>query len=254
VVRLAEGEPGILVELLPPGGGLFYRSIYALWGFHPAAIPHRSAGIAFGELRAAGRSGVAAYGIALERAVALLLVGINPSFSAAYFDTGTIYDVLAYAFFWGAFALYVRFRHAGRLPGWGRLALVLACSSLALDAKEISVCCPLPWAVRVGLASARELEARGIVALDMAGGSICGHRRLADIAYIIGKRYGPDSLWQVGAIPAALLGGRLLPVAVTLSVSAHLQASDNLLLADSRVTGCDAGGGRRSRRRCLLWG
>lgn len=86
-------------------------------GIPSAAVPHCGHGVALRRLRAACLGCVATDGIAWGRTVGAALVGINPTFSAAYFETGAIYDVLAYAFFWGAFALYVYLRRKGRVPG-----------------------------------------------------------------------------------------------------------------------------------------
>jgi hypothetical protein len=182
-----------------PAGGLFYRPIYALWGFHP--LPFRIAvlvllAVNFGLLALVVWQLTGSRWAAL---VALLLVGINPSFASVYFNTGTIYDILAYTFFWSAFALYVRFRQAGRLPGWGGLALVFCLFAAALDAKEIAVSLP----IAVGL---YELAWHPPVNWKLAGlwRWICHEGRfaviggLADIAYIVGKKYGANSLWLAG--------------------------------------------------------
>jgi hypothetical protein len=130
-----------------PAGGLFYRSIYALWGFHP--LPFRIAVLAllpvnFALLALVVWQFTKSYWGVL---IALLLLGINPTFSSIYFDTGNIYDILAYAFFWGAFALYLRIRQAGRLPGWGGLALIFGLFVAALEAKEIAVSLPVAVAL-----------------------------------------------------------------------------------------------------------
>ncbi len=182
-----------------PAGGLFYLSIYDLWGFNP--LPFRIGALAllsldFTLLAVVVRQLTGSRWCGL---IALLVLGIDPGFSAAYFDTGTIYDILAYAFFWGGFALYVRFRHPGRLPGWGRLAGFLCLFAAALDAKEIAVSLP----VAVGL---YELVWHTPATLKPAElwRWIWHEGRLAvigaafDVAYIAGKRYGPDSLWEVG--------------------------------------------------------
>ena len=183
-------------------------------------------------------------------------MGINPSFAAAYFDTGTIYDVLAYAFFWGGFALYVRFRHAGRPLGWGRLALVFGLFVAALDAKEIAVSLPvalglyeLIWHPPANWKLAelwRWIRQEGRFAL--IGG-------FADVAYVAGKRYGPDSLWQEGPYHpqysvAAYFQSlsryvcQLIYKPVTISSSWQIAG----LLAAMLVVAALA------RRRCLLWG
>lgn len=79
-----------------PGGGLFYRSIYALWGFRP--LPFRIAvlwllSVDFVLLALIARQLTGSRWAAL---VALLTAGIHPTFSPEDFDTGMIYDVLAY--------------------------------------------------------------------------------------------------------------------------------------------------------------
>ena len=102
-----------------PAGGLFYRAILALWGFHP--LPFRIAVMALLSVNFALLA-IVVWQITGSRwgvLIALLLVGINPSFAAAYFNTGTIYDILAYAFFWSGFAVYVRLRRRGHPLGWG---------------------------------------------------------------------------------------------------------------------------------------
>jgi hypothetical protein len=174
-----------------PGGGLFYRSIYVLCGFHP--LPFRIAALAllsidFGLLALVVRQLTGSRWCAL---LALLLVGINPTFSALYFDTGPIYDVLAYSFFWGAFVLYVHIRRSGRIPGLGGLALLLCLLVLALDSKEISVLLP----VAVGLYELiwHPPTGRTFSARYAAIGA------LFDVAYIAGKRYGAESLWNLEA-------------------------------------------------------
>src|ERR1035441_9662684 len=179
-----------------PAGGLFYRPIFDLWGFHP--LPFHIAALALLSVDFALLALVVwqLTGSRWGALIALMLLGINPSASNAYFDTGNIYDVLAYKFFWGAFALYVHSRQAGRPLGWGRLALVFGLFVAALDAKEISVSLP----VAVGLyelvwhppANWRPAELWRWIRQEGRFAVIGG---LADIAYIVGKRYGPDSLW-----------------------------------------------------------
>jgi hypothetical protein len=237
-----------------PAGGLFYLSIYDLWGFNP--LPFRIAVLVLLSVDFALLAVVVwqLTGSRWSALIALLLVGINASFSAAYFDTGTVYDVLAYVFFWGAFALYVRFRHAGRPLGWGRLALVGCLFVLALDAKEIAVSLPvalglyeLVWHPPANWKLAglwRWIRQEGRFAL--IGG-------FADIAYIAGKRYGPDSLWEVGPYQphysvAAYFQSlseylrQLIYKPVTIS-SWKMAALLAAILAVAAAT----------RRRCLLW-
>jgi hypothetical protein len=183
-----------------PAGGLFYRSIFAVWGFHP--LPFRIAALAllylnFALLAIVVRQLTESRWAAL---LALMVVGINPAFSAAYFDTGSIYDVLAYAFFWGAFAFYVHMRQAGRRPRAGHLALLLCLFAAALNSKEISISLPvavmlyeLVWHRPTNWTPA------GLWHWTCHQGRFAAIGALFDIVYIAGKRYGPDSLWAVDA-------------------------------------------------------
>jgi hypothetical protein len=238
-----------------PAGGLFYRSIFDLWGFHP--LPFHIAALALLSVNFVLLALVVwqLTGSRWGALIALLLLGINPAFAWAYFDTGNIYDVLAYTFYWGGFALYVRIRQTGRLCGWGGLALVFCLFVAALDAKEISVSLPvavglyeLVWHPPANWKAAelwRWIRREGRFAV--VGG-------LADIAYIVGKRYGPDSLWLVGPYQphysvAAYFQSlshylcQLIYMPVTISswqVAALLVA----MLVVAAIT----------RRRCLLWG
>jgi len=182
-----------------PAGGLFYLSIYDLWGFNP--LPFRIAVLALLSADFA-LLGVVVWQLTGSRwcaLIALLAIGTTPGFYAAYFDTGTVYDILAYVFFWGGFALYVRFRQSGRLPGWGRLAGFLCLFVAALDAKEISVSLP----VAVGLyeliwhppANWKLAELWRWIRHE---GRLAAIGAIFDVGYVIGKRFGPDSLWNVG--------------------------------------------------------
>jgi|SRR5580658_493354 hypothetical protein len=238
-----------------PAGGLFYLSIYALWGFHP--LPFRIAALALLSINFALLA-LVVWQLTRSKfsvSIALFLFGINPSFSSAYFDTGAIYDVLAYTFFWGAFSLYVRFRNKGRLPGWRGLAFVAGLFVAALEAKEISVLLPVALALYELVwhppANWRLAE---LWRWTWHEGRFAFLGGLFDIAYIVGKRIGPDSLWRVEAyIPhysaaayflslANYLRGLIYkPVAITSWQVAGLLAA---MLAVAAI----------GRRRCLLWG
>jgi hypothetical protein len=238
-----------------PAGGLFYLSIYDLFGFNP--LPFRIGVLALLSVDFVLLA-IVVWQLTGSRwcaLVALLVVGINPGFSAAYFDTGTVYDILAYVFFWGGFALYVRFRQAGRPLGWGRFALVGCLFVAALNAKEISVTLP----VAVGLyelvwhppANWKLVELwrwmRQEGRFSVVGG-------FADIAYIAGKRYGPDSLWSVG------------PYQLHYSVGAYFQSQSHylreLIYKPITISSWQIGGllvamlavAAITRRRSLLWG
>jgi hypothetical protein len=186
--------------------------------------------------------------------IVLFLFGSNPAFAWAYFDGGNIYDILAYTFFWGAFALYVRHRQAGRQIGWGGLALIFCMFAAALDSKEISVSLPaavglyeLVWQPPASWKPAELWRWIWHEGLFAAVGALAG------IAFIAGKRYGPDSLWLVTSYTPHY------------SVAAYVQSLAHYLCAliykpvtisAWQITGILAvmlGVAAIARRRCLLW-
>jgi len=238
-----------------PGGGLFYQSLYALFGFHP--LPFRIAVLVLLSVNFALLA-VVVWQLTGSRwgvLIALLAVGINPSFAAAYFDTGTVYDVLAYTFFWGGFAWYVHVRRTGRLPGWGSLALVFCLYVAALDAKEISVSLP----VAIGLYELvwhppAHWKPAGLWRWIWHEGRFAAIGGLAGVVYIVGKRYGAESLWKIGpyhphyswaayfqSLADYLRGLIYKPVAISSRQVGGLLAVMLVLAASTR-------------RRCLLWG
>ena len=238
-----------------PGGGLFYRCIYSLWGFHP--LPFQVAAlillfIDFGLLAIVVHQLTASRWCAL---LALLAIGIHPTFSANYFDTGTIYDVLAYTFFWAAFAWYVHIRQSGRIPGGGRLALLLCLFVAAINSKEISVTLPVAVALY-------ELVWHPPTGWTLAGlgrwirreGRFAAIGAVFDLAYVIGKRYGPESLWASVSyhphLSAAAYYQSLSHYSYELLYKPESAASWRLgtVLAAMAVLAAV------SRRRCLIWG
>ena len=116
VVRLAEGQPGILVQLLPPGGRSVLPPDLRFVGISPAAVPDCGAGIACGELRAAGPGGVAAYGIALGSAGGLIAGRNQPLIRVRIFQYG---DHLRHS---GVYVLLERIRIVRALSPGGAAA------------------------------------------------------------------------------------------------------------------------------------
>ena len=253
--RLIKGTLLFWSSYLRPGGGLFYMSIYGLWGFHP--LPFRIAAcillaMDFVLLAVIVRQLTESRWAAL---LALAVIGINPDFSAAYFETGTIYDILAYVFFWGAFAWYVRVRHAGRFPGAGQLTLLLVMFVAALDTKEISVTLPVAVALyEIVWRAPCSVDIRRLWQWIRREGRFAAIGAVFDVAYILGKRYGPESLWNVG------------PYRPHYSVAAYFQSLahylKDLIYRPVNITAWKMAGllaimavlAAISRRRCLIWG
>jgi hypothetical protein len=74
--------------------------------------------------------------------LAALLGCYNAYCSDLYYSSGTLYDLLCFLFYWGALALYLRWRRSGD-PTWPQTALWCGLFLLALDAKEIAVSLPV---------------------------------------------------------------------------------------------------------------
>ena len=97
-----------------PIGGLFYRLLYSVFGFDP--FPFRVAAftlmgvnllLAYNLVRTLAGSREAAL-------IATFLLCYNSSLFELYHSTGTIYDILCFGFFVGAFQVYL---NARRGPG-----------------------------------------------------------------------------------------------------------------------------------------
>ncbi len=126
-----------------PFGGLFYRSVFALSGFDP--LPFRIACFAlmFANLwllymNARRLTGAAEIGL-LSTLVACYHVG----FTDLYYNTGTIYDLLCFSFYFLALLIYMTRRLDGHYLSVGRAVAIAILYICALNSKEMAVTFPL---------------------------------------------------------------------------------------------------------------
>jgi hypothetical protein len=171
-----------------PMGGLVYVTVYRLPGFHP--MPFRV--VAFALL--AGNL-VLLYGVCLRlterREVALLatlLVSYHAWLVDLYYSSGTLYELLCFAFYFAAFGYYVGIRRTGARLQLRQLVMFLALYVCALNSKELAVTLPLAVACYEWIWHGRKWDSRGAAVTT-----------LLTIPYVIGKLTGRDSL---AAIPA----------------------------------------------------
>ncbi|MCZ2077775.1 MAG: glycosyltransferase family 39 protein [Bryobacterales bacterium] len=138
-----------------PVGGLFYRTLYPLFGFDP--LPFRVACyiilawnllLAYFLLRRLSGSRRAAL-------FALVLFSFHASMIDLYYNTGTVYDLLCFTFYISALAVYVRARRAGAFR-WRTAFAVLALYGGALGSKEMAVTFPAALLLYEGLWHFRE--------------------------------------------------------------------------------------------------
>ncbi len=162
-----------------PAGGLFYRSIYALWGFHP--LPFRIAVLALLPVNFALLALVVWQFTKSYWGVLIVftpcLASIPPS--RQYTSIPGIFTIfLAYAFFWGDGCPLPAYS-PGRTPArMGRSGTHLwSVRGRAGSQGDRGVTTSCGGIVRSVVASAGKLEAGGIVALDTAGGLLRSYRR-----------------------------------------------------------------------------
>jgi len=123
-----------------PFGNLVYRLLFEMAGFHP--LPFRIACFAllFLNLYLAYRTAAAIGGI--ETAVLTVLFSCYNAGADLYHDTGIIYDILCFTFYFAALGLYVAARGRKQYLGNAQLAGFLILYIFALDSKEMAVTLP----------------------------------------------------------------------------------------------------------------
>lgn len=166
-----------------PMGGIVYVAIYRLLGFHP--VPFRV--VCFVLLLV---NLWLLYRVCLRltenREIALLatlLVTYHAWMVNLYYSTGTIYELLCFAFYFAALGYYVSIRRAGKSLNWRQLASFLVLYICALNSKELAVTLPLCLACYEWLWRRQGRDWRGPAI-----------SALATVPYVIGKLTGPDSL------------------------------------------------------------
>ncbi len=192
-----------------PLGGLFYVALYNWFGFDP--LPFRVAcfGLLALNLRLLWRFTLR---LSCSREVAflaMLIAGYHAWFVDLYYSTGTVYDLLCYSFYLGAFNVYLEVRAQGLLPDWRRLGIVAALYLCALNAKEMAVSLPV-------LLAAYEIIYHGRALLESGRGWLCREGRgalvtaLLTLPYVAGKLMGARSLVENPAYRLTISPGRYL--------------------------------------------
>ena len=166
-----------------PMGGILYVAIYRLAGFHP--MPFRAVCFALLLLNL-----WLLYRVCLRlterREVALLatlLVSYHAWLVNLYYSTGTIYELLCFAFYWAAFDYYAGVRQAGKTLRLRQWAVFLALYICALNSKELAVTLPLAILCYEWIWHRLKGGVRGVAIAA-----------LVTLPYVVGKLTGPDSL------------------------------------------------------------
>ena len=125
-----------------PVGGLYYRTLFALFGFNP--LPFRVATFVLLGLNLvlAARWCRELTDSRFAAAATTLLFSFHPAMVALYYADGTSYDVLCLFFTLLTLGQYVRVRHAHRFLTTHNLLIVIALYGAALGSKEMAVTLP----------------------------------------------------------------------------------------------------------------
>lgn len=167
-----------------PLGGLFYRTLFALAGFHP--LPFRVVCLSVGALNIGLCFWFARLISGSERAAALaiLLFAFHPRLLEVWYRTGVVYDLLCFTFFYTAVCLYIAARRKGVLPGPARTAAIVISFICALNCKEMAVAVPV---ILLGYELLFEQGNRKRFRLPIVLG-------LMNLPYMVGKTHGSSLL------------------------------------------------------------
>ena len=192
-----------------PLGGIFYVLLYRWFGLDP--LPFRLAcfGLLVLNLGLLGRFTLRLSESREAVFLALLLAGYHAWFVDLYYSTGTVYDLLCYSFYLGAFNVYLGVRGRGLVLSWRRVGMAAALYVCALDAKEMAVTLPLLMAAYEAIYHGRAIwrsrfawlwrEGRGVLVTG-----------LLTLPYVAGKLMGAGSLVENPAYRLHISPGRYL--------------------------------------------
>jgi len=125
-----------------PMGGLYYRTLFAVFGLNPVAFRVAAFLLLGLNLALAWRFARELSGSRFAAAVCTLLFAFHPALSALYYGDGTIYDVLCLSFLLAALITYVRVRQEDGFLSTRDLLVVMAFFGGALGSKEMALTFP----------------------------------------------------------------------------------------------------------------
>jgi hypothetical protein len=130
-------------DVVRPFGALFYRVLYAVFGFNP--LPFRIVCLALGAANMALCFRFARLIAGSERVAALatLLFAFHPRLIEVWYRTAVVYDLLCFSFFYLSVCLYIQVRKRGEFPGAVPATAILLCYIGALNSKEVAVALPV---------------------------------------------------------------------------------------------------------------
>jgi hypothetical protein len=130
-------------ELSRPLGALFYSPLLALFGLNP--LPYRIVSFALIVVNL-GLLYLFCLRLTHSREIAALacvLGAYHAHLDELYYNSGTIYDLMCFAFYYGALVYYLRIWDAGSYPGWRQMLILVTLYIAALSSKEMAVTLPV---------------------------------------------------------------------------------------------------------------
>ncbi|MBZ5583234.1 MAG: hypothetical protein LAQ30_13715 [Acidobacteriia bacterium] len=178
-----------------PMGGAFYVPMFHFFGFNP--LPYRIAillllglnvWVAYRFARALGCGELAA-------TLAAAVVAYHGGLGSLHYNTDTIYDILCFTFYFGAFLYYAGIRSRGRLPGAGQTAVFLALFVCALNSKEMAVTLPVALlAYEMFFHLPDGWKPSALRAWVLGPGRTALWAGAVTLLSLYGKKYGPNGL------------------------------------------------------------
>lgn len=190
---MEQGFAGVVQSILffwstafRPLGGLFYLTIYNIFGFDP--LPFRFVCFVF---LIVNQYLAYRFIVTLSRSratgvLAALLFCYHAWFVDLYYSSGTVYDLLCFFFYFSAFIYYLRFRETGRstFKNWAIFVALYIC---ALDSKEMAVTLPLFIAVYEAIFHTPRCSLAGLRRWIVDNGAGFLTSGLVTIPYVLGK-------------------------------------------------------------------
>jgi hypothetical protein len=177
-----------------PMGGVVYVAIYRLLGFHPLPFRVVSFALLLGNLALAYSVFLRLTGRREAALLATLLMSYHAWLVDLYYSSGTIYELLCFAFYFAALLYYLRIRQAGEPLRQWQWAVFLGLYICALNSKELAVTLPLAVACYEWLWHRPEAGLRAAVRWLAREGRGAALAALVTVPYVAGKLTGPDSL------------------------------------------------------------
>ena len=130
-----------------PLGALFYRAVYALFGFSPLAFRVPVFLLLLTNIWLTYKIAIRLTRSTETAAVTALLAAVHTGFAPLYYDTGVVYDVMCYTFYFLAFLYVIRIRGEGGVLGARQLIVLIVLCACAINSKELGATLPLAFLI-----------------------------------------------------------------------------------------------------------